>query len=140
MSYQLALEKAGADVLVFEYFGSYQGDWLAKVNYDGQLGWVHGYYGSCSGCDSFQAEFDYDDDPAQEYTLKDGVYQHSWKDEQLTVSEYEAAVGHYNARLAQFGRNYLGELYTQQEIEAKYAKQDDWEEYDQMLAFVQKNA
>lgn len=29
------LEIAGAEVLAYETFGSYQGDWLAKVNYNG---------------------------------------------------------------------------------------------------------
>ena len=57
MSYQEALEAAGATVHAFEFFGSYQGDWWAKVTYNGETGWVHGSYGSCSGCDAFEAEF-----------------------------------------------------------------------------------
>ena len=60
MSYELCLEKAGAKVLEFKKFGSYQGDWLAFVEYKGQKGIVQGSYGSCSECDTFAAYSDYD--------------------------------------------------------------------------------
>ena len=36
MSYQMALEMAGATVLEYKEFGSYQGDWFAKVEYQGK--------------------------------------------------------------------------------------------------------
>ncbi|MED4787541.1 hypothetical protein P9429_11665 [Bacillus atrophaeus] len=65
MGYREALESAGAEVLLYEEFGSYQGDWLAKVRYEGQIGWVHDYFGSCSGCDAFEAEFGWED-PSEE--------------------------------------------------------------------------
>jgi hypothetical protein len=55
--YKLALELAGAEVLKYAEFGSYQGDWLAKVRYEGKEGWVNDYFGSCSGCDAFLGEF-----------------------------------------------------------------------------------
>lgn len=59
MGYREAIEAAGATVHVFQEFGSYQGTWLAKVTYKETKGWIEGAYGSCSGCDSFQAEFNY---------------------------------------------------------------------------------
>ncbi len=52
-----AIEAAGAEVLAFGEFGSYQGDWYAKVKWEGQTVLVGGAYGSCSGCDAFEAEF-----------------------------------------------------------------------------------
>jgi len=55
--YQRAMEAAGAKVPAFSEFGSYQGDWWAYVIHDGKMGYVHGSYGSCSGCDAFQSEF-----------------------------------------------------------------------------------
>jgi hypothetical protein len=64
-SYKGALAAAGAQVLAFEEFGSWQGDWLAFVEYKGEKGWVQGSYGTCSGCDAFYAEFGCDD-PTQE--------------------------------------------------------------------------
>lgn len=69
MGYKEALEFAGAKVLAFEEFGSYQGDWLAKVQYRGDTFWLRDYYGSCSGCDAFQADVGWepwDDDNAEE--------------------------------------------------------------------------
>lgn len=61
MGYEESLIAAGANIKEFAYFGSYQGDWLALVEYDGKTGWVSGSYGSCSGCDAFEAEFGYVD-------------------------------------------------------------------------------
>lgn len=64
MGYREAFEAAGAEVLLYKEFGSYQGDFYAKIRFNGEIGWVHGSYGSCSGCDAFEAEFgwhDYDD-------------------------------------------------------------------------------
>lgn len=60
--YDEVLEIAGAKVLEFKMFGSYQGDWIAKIEYDGQIGYIRDYYGSCSGCDALEATFDYADE------------------------------------------------------------------------------
>jgi len=60
VTYSTALEKAGAEVLAYGEFGSYQGDWLAKVRYQGREFWIHDYYGSCSGCDALQADMGYE--------------------------------------------------------------------------------
>lgn len=56
--YEAALEIAGMKILHCKYFGSYQGEWYAYGEYEGKYGWVVGSYGSCGGCDSWQAEFD----------------------------------------------------------------------------------
>ena len=53
--YEDALKMAGAEVICFERFGSYQGDWWAKVRFQGKEGWVNGSYGSCSGCDEIES-------------------------------------------------------------------------------------
>ena len=53
MSYQLALEKAGCNIIDYRHFGSYQGTWIAFVEYNGSKGIVEGAYGSCSVCDAF---------------------------------------------------------------------------------------
>jgi len=67
MSYNSALEAAGCEVLEYEYTGSHQGDWYALVRYEGEVGVVTGSYGSCSHCDAFEAEFDWDDDKLDNY-------------------------------------------------------------------------
>ena len=73
MGYCEAMEFAGAEVLEYQSFGSYQGDWFAKVLFEGKIGWVHGSYGSCSHCDAFESEFDYDRGPeCSEHRYEDG--------------------------------------------------------------------
>ena len=67
MSYKSALIAAGAEVLEFKFFGQYSGTWYAKVKYEGETGWTFGWYGSCTVCDSFEAEFGYDDDEKPDY-------------------------------------------------------------------------
>ena len=67
MSYQSALEAAGAKILRFEQFGSYQGEWVALVEYKGETGWVMGSYGSCSECDAFESEFGWDAEEQDDY-------------------------------------------------------------------------
>lgn len=53
-SYESALEAAGAVVLAYKEFGSYQGDYIAKVRVGDQIAWIHDYYGSCSVCDALE--------------------------------------------------------------------------------------
>ena len=62
-SYESALEAAGLKVLAFEMFGSYQGDWLARVKRGRKLGWIAGSFGSCSYCDALEAELGYEATP-----------------------------------------------------------------------------
>ena len=133
MGYELTLRKAGADVLAFQKFGSYQGTWLAFVIYNGEKGIVQGCYGSCSGCDSYQATFDYDSEPA----IEDGVFYKSgrcWdEDDVCTEKEYRMALVNYQQKLANFGAEYLntglyGKTHYEQRLEQLKAKedQDDW--------------
>jgi len=112
MSYESALEAAGAIVHDFASFGSYQGEWWAKVTYNGETGWISGSYGSCSGCDAFEAEFGYYDDERDDY----------------------------QARLADFGKAYLGGLCTQEQAE-KYASANiDWDQdAEEMLSWIKAN-
>lgn len=58
--YAEALKAAGAEVLGFEMAGDYQGSWVALLRVGGGLKALTGYYGSCSGCDAYQAEFGFD--------------------------------------------------------------------------------
>lgn len=116
MSYREAMEAAGAKVLAMKDFGSYQGDWWAKVEFDGQLGWVNGSFGSCSHCDAFEAEFgwSYEDEPdAKE-------------------------------RLAKFGASYLNQIMTQDEAEARVRADIErgWAgvEEEAMLSFLLENS
>lgn len=102
--YESALKAAGAVVHDYQSFGSYQGDWLAYVTYNGESGWVRGSYGSCSYCDSFDAEF-----------------QNSYLDD-------EESKGDMQRRLADFGRSYLDvPMYTTKELIDGFKEQAEWD-------------
>lgn len=100
MGYSSALIAAGAEVIDFDTFGDYQGTWIAEVNYNGQHGYVVGSYGSCSGCDAFEAEFDYID------------------------AEEDAT---YQDRLKQFGESYLNHILTLEDVKHDYKDCEDWD-------------
>jgi len=133
LSYYQTLEAAGAEVLNFKEFGSYQGTWLAFVMHKGEIGIVEGSYGSCSGCDSFKAEFSYSSKPEEidGKFYKDGM---TWdEDSECTKEEYDEAMERYNERFAEFGRGYLESngqpcLYSKSHYENKLAEldKDDW--------------
>jgi hypothetical protein len=73
--YTIVAEARGQKVLYYRMFGSYQGEWILfssnKLNY-----YIYkGCYGSCSGCDSLQAELggeyeSYNDESIQNF-IKD---------------------------------------------------------------------
>jgi len=128
MGYSEALEKAGCKIIDFEEFGSYQGTWLALVEYERETGIVEGSYGSCSGCDAFQAEFDYSDEPSK----KDGkYYKVQWGDEddEITEEEYNQLLKLRDQKLSDFGKYYLQNgLYSKDfyENKLKNLREDDW--------------
>ena len=65
LGYAGNLEKRGYEFLIWETFGSYQGDYLAIARKDGKLGVVVIGYGSCPGCDAIEA-CGYDTEPEDE--------------------------------------------------------------------------
>lgn len=134
MSYNEAIQAAGAVVHEFDTFGSYQGDWFALVTYGDKTFWVHGSFGSCSGCDAFCAEFDFDGDD-------NGCEEHRY--EKLTdCAGCKERSADYQRRLADFGRSYLtgGEM-TQAEAEKSAAEHLEWDsDAQEMLDFVKAHA
>lgn len=134
--YTKAMEAAGAVILASEAFGSYQGDWWAKVTYEGRTYWVHGSYGSCSGCDAYQSEFDYNGPQCDEHKYEEG------SPEQLACEACKLAAVAYQEKLADFGRSYLvgGEM-TQEEAEKSAAQNIEWDsDAPAMLEFLKSNA
>lgn len=129
MGYATTLEKAGCKILDFKEFGSYQGTWLAFVEYKGEKGIVQGSYGSCGGCDSFMMTFDEFEDPIE----KDGkYYKNHWQndiEDEITKSAYDVKMKAVNDELVEFGKSYLvGGLYNKKYYEDKMADLDkeDW--------------
>ncbi len=132
MSYKRAMEMAGAKILAFEEFGSYQGDWWAKVEYDGEQGWVNGSYGSCSGCDAFYSEFSYS------FHEFNGKY-HDIDDEEFfnPCPECEKI----KIRMIEFGKKYLDFIMSQEEAEKQASENLDWDmDAKEMLDFIKRNS
>ena len=133
MSYEAALEAAGATVHAFGQFGSYQGEWFALVTYKGGRGWVNGWYGSCPGCDAFEAEFGYGDG--------DECEEHRYRNSQPECVGCAAAKDSYQKKLADFGRTYLDGLLTQSAAEEAAARDIEWDfDAKAMLDFVKSRA
>jgi len=131
MSDHEAMEAAGATVHLFKEFGSYQGDWYALVTVNGEKGWINGSYGSCSGCDAFQAEFSYGEN--------DGCVEHRYDKHDDCPACIEHQTQYYK-KLADFGRTYLGTLMTQEAVEQYAAKNIEWSEEDrEALAWLKAN-
>ncbi len=117
--YEGAFTAAGAEVLVARYFGSYQGDCWVKVRYQGQTGWLNFSYGSCSGCDSYEASM-------------------SWEPDKTTEPAEHAA---WLVKLADFGKTYLSDMLTQEQAEAKAAENDGWDmTAEEMVAWLKSEA
>lgn len=100
MGYSSALIAAGAEVVDFNTFGDWQGTWIAEVKYNGQHGYVVGFYGSCTGCDAFEAEF---------------------------YSAYDEEDATYPERLKKFGESYLHNILTLEDVKHDYKDCEDWD-------------
>jgi hypothetical protein len=126
--YRTALEAAGATVHEFESFGSYQGDWWALVTYEGQSGWINGSYGSCSGCDAFEAEFGWSDDKCPD---------HRYEYDPPSCTACDAKKEEYDARLALFGRGYLDGIMSQAVAIEQASRNLEWDsDAPEMVEFI----
>ena len=94
--YESSLVAAGATVLAFQSFGSYQGSWYAMVDWNGERGWIEGSFGSCSECDSFENEFGYNATGCDDH----------WEQTE-GCAECAAKAAEYQVRLVSFGKSYL---------------------------------
>ena len=126
--YHLALKAAGAEVIDTHYAGSYQGTWGSIVIYNGKKGLVTGSYGSCSGCDAFQAEFDDYCYNAISYDAEKNTYTKDWGDTICTKEEFDIQVATEHQRLSDFGQRYLHIIQDKFDVENQLANtsKDDW--------------
>jgi len=116
--YKDCLELAGAEVLAYETFGSYQGDWWAKVKFNDREGFVHGYYGSCSGCDTLEAALRGGHDHGDDYVFYFEEYvQHP---ECPTCCERVEAARN-------IGKDYLDDIIEFESAIAKAKENEDWD-------------
>lgn len=132
MSYKMALEAAGAEVLEFQRFGSYQGDWWAKVKYENETFWVWGSFGSCSYCDGFEREFGYNNH---------GECDEHPYDFQESCDACKLKAEDYQNRLKDFGKTYLECGYSQAEAEENASRNFDWDsDAEYMVKFIKEHA
>lgn len=122
MSYERALEAAGATVHDFKSFGSYQGDWYASVTCNDERGWIHGWFGSCSHCDSFEAEFGWDD----KETCNEHEYKGTDQDRAACLGCQQASA-RYLERLANFGKTYVEGIQTADVILKELDENSSWD-------------
>lgn len=110
--YVKALFAAGVKVIDFEEFGSYQGDWWAEVLFpNGETYFATGSYGSCSGCDAFEAEFGWSEEDKPDYLH----------------------------RLKDFGRDYLGNCFTLEQAISEASKYAEWDhDAQEAIAWLEK--
>ena len=130
MSYNEALKVAGAEVLLFKTFGTWQGDWWAKVLYQGKVRWVNGFFGSCSGCDAFMQEFGYEPECKKHYVSF-----------QADCEECQTVLHEHQMKLSAFGKTYLNELMTQEEAERSASINLEWDfNAEELVTWLQLNA
>ena len=131
MGYIECIEMAGAEVLGSKFAGSYQGTWGAVVIYEGNRRLVTGAYGSCSGCDAFEAEFGWND-PETHFNENENKYYNSrWDfspENEITKEEYDRIQEDHNRRLIEFGKSYLCNFWDKWDIEnrLKNTNPDEW--------------
>ncbi|RMG79788.1 MAG: SH3 domain-containing protein [Bacteroidetes bacterium] len=133
-NYEFALKLAGAEILIFNSFGSYQGDWWAKVKYKGKTGWVHGWYGSCSACDAFYAEFDF----YREHECGEDIYYNP-----IYEMDFRENCEHCQktkADLIGFGKKYLENILTYDEALKAASEDIEWDlEAEDMIKFIKEH-
>ena len=135
MSYQQAMQAAGAEVHEFQEFGSYQGDWWAKVTYNGETGWVTGSYGSCSGCDAFEGEFGFSGHDCN----GDDYYSPFYGDDKFR--DGCETCQSLKERFIKFGKEYLEYIMSQEKAEAKASENLEWDmDAQEMVDFLRAHS
>lgn len=142
LTYDGVLEFSGAEILSWARFGSYQGDWCAKVKFKDEEFWLHGYFGSCSVCDSLQAEIEWFPNSYEDYKF---WYNSNWHEdpdlsdvhEDLFVKQAEEHI----QSVKDFGLRLLNNCREEWESLYKQAKeQSEWDsEGDDMVKFLENN-
>lgn len=119
--YKEAIEAAGAEVLAFETFGSYQGDWLAKIKIDGKVKYIHDYYGSCSHCDAFESDFGF----VSHSCGNDDYYDPFWEDDGFRDNCSECQ--NLKKRFVEFGQNYVDNAVSFEECMKIASENLEWD-------------
>lgn len=123
--YAEAMALSGAKILNYEQFGSYQGEWLAAVEYEGRKFFVAGSYGSCSGCDALEAEVGH---------CYSNIHYGGADDDD--IDPCSCAASRETAR--RIGLGYLEDPRTADEL-LKYFGEHTWGDYEEIITWLQAN-
>jgi hypothetical protein len=120
MSYRRAMTAAGAKVLAFAEFGSYEGTWLAEVEYQGTRQLIKGSYGSCPGCDAYEGELGYEshEHPDNDYVSIGDI--EDYKADCSTCQDYQT-------RMTAFGKAYLDAPSDPGLVRKKFEEDSEWD-------------
>jgi hypothetical protein len=131
MGYKECLELAGAKVIGYKEFGSWQGEWIAYVEYKGQRGFVRDYYGSCSGCDAYQSEFNIEPHNCNGREYYSPFYEGYKENCELCQKE--------KLKEIKFGESYLEDILSYDEILEIASRNLTWDESStEMADFVKE--
>jgi len=134
MGYSNTMEMAGAIVHDYKAFGSYQGDWYAKVTYKGVTGYVQGSYGSCSVCDAFQSEFE----SVVHYHDGEQIWGGLYVNEEFKEDCKECL--NTKERLIAFGERYLDGIMTKEQAIENASKNIAWDmEAKEMVEWIKNS-
>jgi len=137
MGYQEAIEANGLTVVEYKEFGSYQGTWIAKLD-DGRV--IEGAYGSCSGCDSFLSEFDYDSSDH----IHNGITEEYYSPRDSGAVAGCSKCAEFLERLKTFGSSYAESAIPLAQLTAIYEKKvaDEyaWDDDKEILAWLKAQA
>jgi hypothetical protein len=120
-NYMQALETTGAEVLGYEYFGSYSGVWYALVKRHGKFGIVTGWFGSCAECDTLEGRVGYDADETGERRRR--IYEETGR-ELIESANWFPTKQDALAALSQ--------------MEPPFGEEDDWDKWLQKLGAPQR--
>lgn len=109
------LERQGFEILGWETFGDYSGDYAAIVKKDGRVGFTVIGYGSCGGCDDLEALID-----------NYGVYS-SGDDEEDSSSEFQNDLHEYHKALQEYADQLEKEVHygSYEELKARITGSDN---------------
>lgn len=134
MGYKEAIEIAGAKVIAYKKFGSYQGDWIAKIEIDGQIKYIHDYYGSCTVCDNFEAEFYSSDDHECE---NDIFYSPAYFNQPFRDNCQQCQTEKH--KLIEFGKKLIDKAISFEECIFKISENIEWDmEVEPMVNWLNK--
>lgn len=121
MGYREAIESTGAKVLAYEKFGTYDGEWLAQIEVDGEIKYIRDYFGECSSTDAFEADFG-----SESHECGDDIYYDPFYNNDGFRENCEKCQN-LKKRFIKFGQDYVENAMSFDECMKIVSKNFDWD-------------